>query len=258
MITCSLQGGLGNQMFQIAATYALARRNNDTCSFNFINCHTPLQGNPSGKYKNNLLRNVFENIDFQPRVYFREEAFAYEELPYAEGLCLVGFFQSEKYFIDYKDEIVNLFHLSQNDVETVHNFINYSERFDKPITSVHVRRGDYLQNPDFHVPCTVEYYKEAMEEIGDSYFFFVSDDMDWVKDNFKGPNIFYSTLNDEILDFTLITQCDNNIIANSSFSWWGAYLNKHEKKKVIAPKKWFGQNGPKDTQDIIPMDWKII
>jgi hypothetical protein len=257
MITCQLQGGIGNQLFQIAATYALALKNNDTCIFNFMNCNTPLQGNPSGKYKNNILKNVVENLDFEPRVYFREESFSYQELPYAEGLCLIGYFQSEKYFIDYNDEIKKLFSISFNDVRTIREFFNFWGCLDKPITSVHVRRGDYLKNSEFHEPCSIEYYQKAMQEIGDSYFIFISDDMDWVKENFKGTNIIYSTLNDEILDFTLMTQCDNNIIANSSFSWWGAYLNKNN-NTVIAPKKWFGPSGPKDSQDIIPEYWVKI
>jgi hypothetical protein len=223
-----------------------------------MRCYTPFQGNPSGKYKDNILRNLFEKLDFEPRVYFREETFAYQELPHADGLCLIGYFQSEKYFIDYKNEIINLFYISSDNIKTIENFFKFLGCLDKPITSVHVRRGDYLNNPDFHIPCSVEYYKQAMEEIGDSYFIFVSDDMDWVRENFKSPNVIYSDLNDEILDFTLMTHCDNNIIANSSFSWWGAYLNKNKNKKVIAPKKWFGPNGPKDTQDIIPNDWILI
>jgi hypothetical protein len=97
-----------------------------------------------------------------------------------------------------------------------------------------------------------------MNLIGDSTFIFISDDINWVKENFKGDNIIYSPFKSDIDDLTLMVKCDNNIIANSSFSWWGAYLNKNENKKIIAPKEWFGPNGPKDTQDIIPENWLKI
>jgi hypothetical protein len=94
--------------------------------------------------------------------------------------------------------------------------------------------------------------------MGDVDFIFVSDDMNWVKENFKGNNIFYSDNSEEILDLTLMSICDNNIIANSSFSWWGAFLNENPNKKVIAPSKWFGPEGPSDTQDIYPTEWITI
>lgn len=94
-----------------------------------------------------------------------------------------------------------------------------------------------------------------MDTVKDSLFVFVSDDMNWVKDNFKGDNLIYSPFKDEVMDFTLMTLCDNNIIANSSFSWWGAYMNKNKDKIVIGPKIWFGPNGPQTTQEIIPENW---
>jgi hypothetical protein len=93
-----------------------------------------------------------------------------------------------------------------------------------------------------------------MDEFKNSSFIFISDDMEWVKNNFKGDNIFYSPLKDAILDLTLMTVCNNIIIANSTFSWWGAYLNK-KNKKVISPKIWFGHRGPKDYFDIVPNNW---
>lgn len=92
-----------------------------------------------------------------------------------------------------------------------------------------------------------------MSFFNDSNFIFVSDDMNWVRDNFKGDNIWYSPFN-EIGDLQLMILSDNNIIANSSFSWWGAYLNKNTKKN-ISPKIWFGPDGPKEIQDIIPEHW---
>lgn len=258
MISAVLKGGLGNQLFQIATTYALALRNNDIACFNLETCYTPLQGKPSYNYKTNILNKVNNVTDFIYSGKYNEPKFSYQELPYSKNVLLDGYFQSEKYFIDFKEEIIDLFELPLDSKTKVKEFFNWWGVNDKPISSIHIRRGDYLKNPNFHSVCPIEYYKKAMENIGDSYFIFISDDMNWVKDNFKGNNVIYSTFNDEIDDLTLMTLCDNNIIANSSFSWWGAYLNRNKNKKVIAPKEWFGPMGPNDTNDIIPLDWTII
>ena len=251
MVSCRLAGGLGNQLFQIAATHALSLRNNDTAGFNFETCYTPLQGNSSPKYRRSILSKINEvNVNFN--TIYNEPKFSYCEIPYSNSLLLNGYFQSEKYFVDFKDDIIKLFELPSDSKNKVRDFFNWWGINDKPITSIHIRRGDYLNNPNFHPICSMEYYSKAMENIGDSYFIIISDDMDWVKKNFNGKNIVFPSFDDEIDDLTLMTLCDNNIIANSSFSWWGAYLNINKNKKIIAPKDWFGHLGPKDVSDIIP------
>lgn len=248
MISSFLQGGLGNQMFQISAAFVLAKINNDSCCFNFDYCHTPLQGNTSDKYKNNIFSKICNRKDMRFYNIYEEPKFSFNNIPYKENLLLKGYFQSHKYFYGFDDEIKDLFILP----DITHDFdVNN-------LTSVHVRRGDYLKLSEYHTVCNIEYYMEAMNIIGDSKFIFFSDDMNWVKKNFKGNNIYYSTFNDELLDLTMMSICNNNIIANSSFSWWGAFLNKNTNKKVIAPKQWFGPNGPKDTQDLIPESWIVI
>jgi hypothetical protein len=251
MISCVLTGGLGNQLFQIAAAYALALRNNDISGFILNSCHTPLQGNPSNRYKENVLKNVNDINGYDFKYLYSEPNFSYTEIPYINDLILKGCYQSERYFVDYKDEIIELFSSELNN-----EFITeYLKKYSLPVTSVHIRRGDYMNNSDYHKPCSVEYYKEAMKIIGESTFIFISDDINWVKENFKGDNIIYSPFKSDVDDLTLMVKCDNNIIANSSFSWWGAYLNKNKDKKIIAPKEWFGLLGPKDTQDVIPKNW---
>lgn len=254
MISCALEGGLGNQMFQIATSHALALRNGDISGFDLNACHTPLQGKPSNNYKENILKHINDVSQYNFKYLYIEPTFSYQEIPYIKDLMLKGYYQSEKYFVDYKNEIIELFSGELNNEFITEYLKNYS----LPITSVHVRRGDYIKNSGFHKLCSVEYYKEAMNVIGDSTFIFISDDINWVKENFKGNNIIYSPFKSDIDDLTLMVKCDNNIVANSSFSWWGAYLSKNEDKKIIAPKEWFGPNGPKDTQDIIPENWLKI
>jgi len=125
---------------------------------------------------------------------------------------------------------------------------------------VHVRRGDYLTIHDglFHTPCNKKYYQRAMEMFDDADFLFFSDDMDWVKENFVGENIKYSNSNSAIVDFAMVTLCDHHILANSSFSWWSAWLNHSPDKKVIATSNWFGPMGPQDTYDLIPDEWIVV
>lgn len=251
MIGCKLQGGLGNQMFQIAAATALALRNNDIVGFNLNACYTPLQGNPSFFYKTNIFRNIPDIENYNFKYLYTEPKHSYNKIQYREDLCLQGYFQSEKYFYDYKHEIIKLFSLPEEIINVVKNEFD----FDSNITAVHIRRGDYVNKQNFHPVCDADYYMQAVDVVKDGKLLFISDDIEWVKSSFQGSRVLYSPFSEEILDFALITLCKNVIIANSTFSWWGAYLNSNQNKKIIAPKKWFGPSGPADSQDIIPQEW---
>jgi hypothetical protein len=259
MVSCRLQGGLGNQMFQISAAYALALRNNDTAVFNFNDCYTPQQGYTSNKYKDNIFSKVNIVNSYTPTVFYQEPKFSYTEIPYVNGMLLNGSFQSEKYFIDNKKEILDLFVISDDDKEIIKHLVPIFNQTAKPITSVNIRRGDYLNNQNYHIVCSLDYYKKAIEAVGDSYIIFTSDDMNWAVENFgDNENYFYPKLKSDILDLTMMSMCNNNILSNGTFSWWGTYLNKNENKITIAPQKWFGPHGHKDTQDIYQKNWVII
>ena len=246
MISCILQGGLGNQMFQISAAVALAIENNTNYSFDFDNCYTPNQGNPSSRYVENIFKNIPRHYNVVSNQVHHETKFCYNKIPFRENLILSGYFQSKKYFENYEDQIKNLF--SFEDVTTPTSDL---------LTSVHVRRGDYKEKSDYHRLLEINYYLSAIEYIGRGKFIFFSDDMDWVKRNFESENFIFSNFDNELEDIYLMSKCKNNIIANSSFSWWGAFMNKNDDKIVIAPKHnhWFGVRGPKDTQDLIPESW---
>ena len=258
MISCNLQGGLGNQLFEIAAAHSLALRNGDISGFDLDACHTPLQGFTSNKYKDSILSKVL-NTPHNANEIYHEPDFNHIEIPYEENLKLIGGFQSEKYFEDYKEQIIDLFPINN---ENVKDFIGEIKKKELPITSLHVRRGDYLYLPNQFKPCTTEYYINAItfliDIIGISNIIVISDDINWCKENIMGDNIIYSPFVDELDDLALMSECDNNIISNSSFAWWGAYLNKNPNKKVIAPKEWFGSDGPRNEQDLVPESWVKI
>jgi len=264
MITSYLQGGLGNQMFQLAVAYSHAKKNGDTAVFNLGNSHTPLQGENVSKYKGKLLQfnhmdgvyNTCDNVFVQP-------SHSYCEIPYRPNQQLQGFYQSEKFFIDDKNELIEKFRSGLKSSDYNDKWVTISNELDtlrkqtnKPIVSIHVRRGDYLKNPDIHPPCSIGYYNDAIstieEEIGPIHPYFVSDDIEWCRENFEGT---FSNKTDEIDDLMIMVNSDHNIIANSTFSWWGAYLNTNPNNITVGPKRWFGPRGPQDTNDIIPNNW---
>ena len=124
------------------------------------------------------------------------------------------------------------------------------------MTSIHVRRGDYVKHPNHHPVQTIEYYNKSVEMVGkDTTIVVFSDDIEWCKKNFNIDNIIYIEDEKDYIELYLMSLCDNNIISNSSFSWWGAWLNTNENKKVIAPNKWFGSAINENTNDIIPKGW---
>jgi len=124
---------------------------------------------------------------------------------------------------------------------------------------VHVRRTDYLKFPNIHPFPGLDYYKKSFEVYRDNFactFVVCSDDIKWCKENFVGDDFLFSESNDSIFDLMLLSNCDHNIIANSSFSWWGAYLNCNLSKIITSPNKWMGKNGPQDYYDLTPISWR--
>jgi hypothetical protein len=125
----------------------------------------------------------------------------------------------------------------------------------KDYIGIHIRRGDYLRFPDHHPILPIEYYKTAIDYFKADNVFVFSDDIDWCKSNIIGDNIIYIENEKDYIEMYLMSLCENNIISNSSFSWWGAWLNENKNKKVIGPKLWFGNAIQFISDDIIPEGW---
>lgn len=128
---------------------------------------------------------------------------------------------------------------------------------------MHIRRGDYVLYPDHHPTCNIDYYKNAIKIINDSSetrkkILIFSDDKEWCRNNFIGDEYIISENDNPYIDLYLMTLCDHHIIANSSFSWWGAWLNYNANKIVVAPSQWFGSAIVKNTSDVYCKNWKII
>lgn len=251
MISTHLMGGLGNMLFQIAAGYSHSLRMQSDFALSDSNAslinHTPIED-----YKDNIFRNLkFKKC--HELIMYRETSFEYTKVSKANDLFLFGYYQSEKYFSNHSTEIRELFSPRKSDIRYLHDKYGDVSEY----TSIHVRRGDYLNLQNHHPPCTLEYYNEAISRF-DGKFLVFSDDIEWCKNTFTDSNFIFVEDNLDYQDLYLMSMCKNSIIANSSFSWWGAWLNENINKQVVYPKQWFGMFAKHNTKDLIPKEWKEI
>lgn len=255
MISCYLQGGLGNYLFQISTSYAKSLELNTEFILNDNDCYSP------HKKINHYYNNFFRKIKFDSNLlidnFFNEKEFRYSKLPdFEKDTKLIGYFQSEKYFINKRKEILELFECPDNVNNKIFN--RYPELLNNKTCSIHVRRGDYINLKDFHTVQKIDYYLKSVEIIGNDFTFLIfSDDINWCKQNFNFlNNKIYCENNEDFEDLYIMSYCNNNIIANSSFSWWGGWLNKNPNKVVIYPEDWFGPaNSHLNITDLTPNEW---
>ena len=255
MITTKLNGGLGNQLFQVAVAYAMALENNDYCAFDLHNVVVN-QGNTAWTYRSNFFCELKELPDsWRPKSCYKQTQFNYTTIPYQEDMQLEGYFQSEKYFAKYKKEVLELF---LNDDTRAGLISRLRDRYSVELhnsVSVHIRRGDYLDKPE-NIPFVgLDYYWKAIVEIMEkrdiSCILVFSDDIPWCKENFYGNKFRYIEGLYDYEDMCLMSLCNHNIISNSSFSWWASYFNKHDDKIIYAPKRWFGNTSANKNWDDI-------
>lgn len=236
MITAQLSGGLGNQLFQVSAAVSLARQYSDEASFNFDNWQQSTQGHSPYCYRNTIFRNLLQTDQVDWQIY-KEPDFKYKEIPYQANLKIRGLFQSEKYFHDSKEFLLSLF--SSPILLLAKLQVNYAKILHSLNCAVHVRRGDYLKTPKYYKAFDLDYYHRAIKLFPDHQFLIFSDDIDYCKQVFIGTQFSFIEGNSDDEDLYLMSLCGAHIIANSTFSWWGAYLSVNS-SKVIVPKTWFG------------------
>jgi hypothetical protein len=244
-------GGLGNQLFQIANGYAYALRHKK--KFFFLN----QWGGRTDRspHWDSLLKNLQpylkELSEFKGTLY-KEPQWEYKEIPFIEGdVIFEGYFQCEKYFEDYSEEVRKLIGI-------------YPDNNEKNSVAVHIRRGDYLINPLFHTILEKEYYDQAKNSIEKKLEFkpryiYFSEDTEWIKDTFKDQmkedDKIISGLSDTE-EFKLMVNCNGFIIANSSFSWWASWFSRSD--VIVAPKNWFGPWFEGTWNSIYRKSFKII
>lgn len=280
IITCQLMGGLGNQLFQISTVIAIGSNTQRKIVFTYSDVLET--GIIRSTYWNNFLSGL--KIFTKPAVelaktdfrFYKEESFAYNPPPNFENvknLWLYGYFQSYKYFEDKKDLLFKLLRLTQQKDEAIKQnpaLISH----DHNNIAMHFRLGDYKNIQDCHPLMTLEYYENALRFIVESkvesshrvlYFCQAEDDSIVAEYINRLSNLFpevtFQKVEDDIVDWKqllLMSCCNDNIIANSTFSWWGAYFNENANKIVCYPEVWFGPKLSHNISDLFPVDWHKI
>lgn len=297
MIILRLRGGLGNQLFQYAAAKALAQHHNtclkldlyfykvhSTRKFELLNFNIPIEvasreeihaftgSNPISRFINKR-ENYFRcpSVFVQPHYHYYPD---FISLP--ASIYLSGYFQSELYFEKIASDIRTWYTPSIPLDDVNQQLVNEMRQCES--VGVHVRRGDYTSNAysSFFGTVPDEYYQESIEMIKKSTqkpkFFVFSDNILWCKKNLRLNNVEFVEHNqgaDSFKDLVLMSNCKHNIIANSTFSWWGAWLNSNPEKLVIAPNTWFRKlyydgkipvypSRIYNTKDLIPPQWHLM
>jgi len=253
--TAFLMGGLGNQMFQMSNCLSQSWDNGVNPIFS-RNSWTPMQGNNTFTYIDNVFRNIQFNENLKTEIRINENSYSYSNIvpPKDKNVEFYGYYQSGKYFEKYQNKIKELF--KPNDLFLNEISKKYPEILLDNTLSLHIRRGDYTSNSDIHPSIDITYINEALRTIGNySFIFIFSDDTEWVKSNLNFDNSIIVRGNRDFEDLWLMSLCKNNIICNSSFSWWATYLNQNPNKIVVSPSIWFGPRGPQDYYDIFEKNW---
>ncbi len=293
-VIVSLYGGLGNQLFQFATALSLAKKNHARVFLDLswfdkdhlsagetprayalgvydLGCNVLIKNNRRKashkqltRYIDAVVRRVKKYINVGiPHFYEKSMKFHPNLIQSELPIWLDGYWQSYKYFEDIKPALREMIAFSRNMNSTMQAI--YKDILVKDAICIHVRRGDYVTNPSaaqFHGLCDLSYYYSGInlviKNLINPHAFIFSDDPLWVRSNFKlqipstivdinGPDEAHQ-------DLWLMAACKHFIIANSSLSWWGAWLSDQSDKIVVAPNQWF-LNGQMSTEDLIPDQW---
>ena len=250
-------GRFGNQMFQYAALKGIARNK----GYDFCIPSGPKNVNDfydeENQHKLMMAFNLKCKVDDQFNAPYKHEsgsAFNVDLFQNCDdNVNLYGFFQTEKYFKHIEDEIKKDFTFRDDILNPCKEVLGSED-----LIGLHIRRTDYVQKQDFHPLCTLDYYERALNLLPNKSVVIVSDDPDWCSKQklFSSDRFLISESGDNLVDMCILSLCKYHIIANSSFSWWGAWLANSE--NVIAPKVWDGPASDNDESDIVPDRWERV
>lgn len=266
-----VSGGLGNQMFIYALYYALRREKCqvqlDTSLYNYVKMHNGYElsdlfetDTPYMKYS--ILYISWLRFVLKTGLFLKKDKFKYDpKIISSNAAYLWGYWQSDKYFDKYKSELLEVFkfkNLSTKNLEIANKLKDESS------VSLHIRRGDYMNLSMYQGICSEDYYIRAIEHFKENipspHFYIFSNDISWSTEFAQRLNIDFTIIDhntgvNSYQDMYLMSQCKHNIVANSSFSWWGAYLNSNPNKIVIAPKGWDNTDSDEYNRIRVPQSW---
>jgi hypothetical protein len=277
-------GGLGNQLFQIFATLASAIKFNMHAIFTYDDILTI--GRARNTYWNSFLDKLKQvttinkeigltNADLLSFPRYHEGGFEFQQFPFFnENVMLYGYFQSYKYFEQYRTAIFSIIDLENKKTKILDKYNDMFMNSSIENVSMHFRLGDYKNIQHVHPLMPYEYYKNSIyhilsnvESLNINVLYFceqednadVSITINKLKKDF--PDVVFNKVNDDATDWEqmlLMSCCNHNIIANSSFSWWGGYFNSNDKKIVCYPYIWFGPANRANVNDLFPPNWTKI
>jgi len=266
MLTVEVMGGLGNQLFQIFTMIGYSLRHNIPY---YIERGIPSRHDRPFYWDSLLITLSSKLRDKRPIRVLSESTFHYKEIPYmTQHFKLYGYFQSYKYFNDQQQDIIQLLDIQNHKLKM-------SQPNDNNNVSLHFRIGDYANIQHHHPIMVTEYYIRCLKCLVDDtgrdnwnilYFYeennkdIVTQKIETIKQSF--PNLTFEAISSHYKDYEqmlIMSNCQHNIIANSTFSWWGAYFNTNPEHKTYYPSKWFGPaQGNKKIDDLFPPDWVKI
>lgn len=255
-------GRLSNQMFQYASLKGIAKKHGYEYSIPpkqiFGSVDDNVKNSDTTIYDCFVLSECIESITSNQII--QECGYEFDENIFnscPDNVDLFGYFQSEKYFKHIENEIRKDFTFKDHILNVSKEF--FEESFDSEVISLHIRRGDYVTNPN-HPTQTLEYYETALNHFDSNIPVLIfSDDPEWCKEQslFESDRFMISESQDTNIDLCMMSMCDYHIIANSSYSWWGSWLAKS--KKTVAPKNWFGGDCSKNnTKDLYLQNWIVL
>ena len=269
-IVVNLIGGVGNQMFQYALGYVISKKTGfelllDLSAYNDYKTRNFELNNFSFDYKIANIEDFSElnKKHFLKKTLYKDKKKTFDSsvLKIKNSAYLKGFWQSEKYFADYRSDILKVFEFKNKNF--IKNVELLSDVQNSNSVSVNLRLGDYVTNEvnrRVHFVCKKEYYANALkyiaQKVDNPKFFVFSDDLEGAKEYLPDgyDYIFADTANWQE-DMYFMSQAKHNIVANSSFSWWAAWLNQNPDKVVVAPSKWFTDEAKINDKDFVPKSW---
>lgn len=257
MIGISLTCGLGNRLFQCASAIGIAKK----LGFDFCIAKSKSNFHSKLDYSCSIFRKIAVNNRSFESSYIEPEhlchSYCFPEI--RSDTVLHGFFQNEKYFAECRDQILDLFEIEKRRSDRLKlKYPNIESSY-----FIHIRRGDFVRSKNFRVNFD-KYHEKCIETLkssrGDVKFHIFSDDINWCKTKWKyydKDNMTLITGLDEVDSLYLMSMCKGGICSNSTFSWWGAYLNRDDEKIIFMPDKWLNCKWAKTPAEIIP-DWAQI